>query len=189
MKSQPAPFKPTFESVWALTQELHLAQKETDRIVKETSEAANKTLLAIDKLKETVGGLTNNIGQFAEDYFVNSFQKGEYNFFGEKFDEIKPNRKGVVTDDEYDILLINGKSVCIIETKFKAHIKHIPKVLNKAKTFRLNFPQYQNYNVYLGIASLSFYEELEEECKNKGIAIIKQLGDNVVIIDEGLKTY
>lgn len=204
MKKQSKTSQPTFETVWAALQETDriltekfaetaLLQKENERIWKEqhaeTERIVKETSLGLDKLKETFGGWGNNLGYFAEEYFMNSFKKGEQNFFGEKFDEIKQNRNGMVTNDEYDILLINGRSVCIIETKFKAHVKNIPKLLNKAITFRLNFPQYQNYRIYLGMASLSFYDLLEEECKENGIAIIKQVGDKVVIIDEGLKTY
>jgi len=36
---------------------------------------------------------------------------------------------------------------------------------------------------------MSFYDELEQECMNQGIAIIKQVGDTVVINDEHLKVF
>jgi hypothetical protein len=36
---------------------------------------------------------------------------------------------------------------------------------------------------------MSFYPKLEQECENNGIAIIKQVGDNVIINDKHLKTY
>jgi len=36
---------------------------------------------------------------------------------------------------------------------------------------------------------MSFYEELEVECKKAGIAIVKQVGDMVVINDENLKVF
>jgi hypothetical protein len=85
--------------------------------------------------------------------------------------------------------LVNGKSVGIIEVKFKAHENDIPKVLKKAQTFRVNFPEYENHQVYLGLATLSFYDELENACKDAGIAIIKQVGDTVVIADEHLKVF
>jgi len=45
------------------------------------------------------------------------------------------------------------------------------------------------YMIYLGLATLVFYPELEQECINQGIAIIKQVGDTVVICDEHLKAY
>jgi hypothetical protein len=36
---------------------------------------------------------------------------------------------------------------------------------------------------------MSFYLELEQECTKQGIAIIKQVGDTVVINDAHLKTF
>ena len=143
------------------------------------------------KLEELMGSWANNQGLFAEEYFSNSFYKGKRNFFGEKFDRMENNAKGITEgyQDEYDILLINGKSVGIIEVKFKAHENDIPKVLRKATTFRVNFPNYENHRVYLGLATMAFYPALEQECINQGIAIIKQEGDSVVINDGHLKVF
>ena len=167
----------TPETVWAILQEVAQSQKETDRQIKE--------------LQKTVGGITNNQGFFAEEYFFNSFESGKTNFFGEKFDEIakhlKTRRQGL--EDEYDIVLYNHASVAIIEVKYKAHTKDIPTVLKKAETFRLLFPQYKDFKIYLGLASMSFYTELEQECIEQGIAVIKQIGDKVVINDTNLKAF
>ena len=160
----------TPETVWAILQEVAQSQKE---------------------LQKTVGGWANNHGAFAEEYFFNSFENGKTNFFGEKFDEIAKHLKnrwqGV--EDEYDIVLYNHASVAIIEVKYKANINDIPNVLKKAETFRLLFPQYKDFKIYLGFASMSFYPELEEECINQGIAVIKQVGDTVVINDKNLKVF
>jgi len=167
----------TPESVWVALRELTARQAETDR--------------QIDKVRETLGSWANNHGRFAEEYFFNSFEKGKQNFFGEKFDDIDNDVKGIEKGfkDEYDILMTNGHSVGIVEVKFKAHENDIPKVLKKVKTFRANFPKYKNHKVYLGLATLSFYPELEEECIKQGIAIIKQAGDTVVINDKHLKAF
>ena len=143
------------------------------------------------KMEETMGSWANNIGCFAEEYFTTSFEDGMQNFFGEKFDEIETNVKGIKKGyrDEYDILLINGKSVGIIEVKSKAHENDVPKVLKKAKTFRVNFPEYANHQAYLGLATLVFYPELEQLCIDEGIAVIKLVGDTVVINDGHLKVF
>ena len=143
------------------------------------------------KLEELTGSYANNNGAFAEEYFFNSFEKGQQNFFGEEFDDIDKKVKGIKKGfkDEYDILLINGQSIGIVEIKYKAHEKDVPKVLNKAQTFKVNFPEYENHKVFLGLASMAFYPELEEECKTNGIAIVKQIGENVVIYDEHLKAF
>jgi hypothetical protein len=165
--------------------------KETDRQMKETDRQMKET---DRKMREVFGKMDSwsyNHGCFAEEYFFNSFQKGKQNFFGEKFDEIDKNVKGIKKNfkDEYDILLINGKSAGIVETKFKAHVNDLPEVLRKAETFRVNFPEYANHRIYLGLASMAFYPQLEEECIMQGIAIIKQVGDTVVINDEHLKAF
>jgi hypothetical protein len=201
---------PTFESVWAAMQEsnrfLTERQAETERFLnekfaevaqlqKETERKAEESRADYDrrmqKMEETIGSWANNHGSFAEEYFFNSFEKGQKNFFGKKFDTI---RKGVQStwknvDGEYDIVLYNADSIAIIEVKFKAHENDIKKVLKKAETFKILYPYYKDFKIYLGLASMSFYSELELACIDKGIAVIKQVGDMVVIIDEGLKAY
>jgi len=84
-------------------------------------------------------------------------------------------------------VLFNGKSIAIIEVKFRARDKNIAKLINKAKTFKENFPKFQNHRVYLGLAALTFDKGIEDDCKENGIAIVKQVGENVVIHDEHLK--
>ncbi|MCL2312696.1 MAG: hypothetical protein FWC41_09485 [Firmicutes bacterium] len=165
----------TPESVWAAIQALTEKQTETDRQIK--------------KVNEMLGSWANNHGSFAEEYFINSFEKGKNNFFGERFDDIRQRVTGLKIKDEYDILLINGQSVGIVEVKYKAHENDVDKVLKKAQTFRINYPDYINHQIYLGLASMTFYPELEQECIQKGIAIVKQVGDTVVINDKHLKVF
>ena len=140
-------------------------------------------------ISEQLGGIGNNNGYFAEEFFYNAVEKGSMNFFGEKYDRIMKSIKGKVKPDEYDIIMVNGTSACIIETKYKANETHIEQVLKKAETFRYNFEEYKNRTLYLGLASMAFYQELEEECKRLGIAIIKQVGDAIVVNHEHLKKY
>jgi hypothetical protein len=185
----------TPESIWAILQQTN---ETLDRIGKKQEEAdiqREKDRTDFDQrmreINKTLGGWANNHGFFAEEYFFNSFEKNKRNFFGEKFDKIKDHVKGIKDnfEDEYDILLINGKSIGIVEVKFKAHENDVPKVLRKAETFRVNFPEYKEHKIYLGLATMSFYPELEQECINEGIAVIKQVGDTVVINDKHLKVF
>ena len=170
-------------------------QTETDRQLKETNRQLKEISADFDrrmkKQEEIMGSWSNNHGAFAEEYFFNSFENGKQNFFGEKFDRIRKNVKPLdfKIEDEYDILLINGKSVGIIEVKYKAHENNIPKIIKKAETFRANFPNYANHQIYLGLASMAFYPDLERTCIEQGIAVVKQVGDTVVIYDEHLKVY
>jgi Holliday junction resolvase-like predicted endonuclease len=116
----------TPETVWAILQEVAQSQTETDRRMQETDRR-------MQELQKTVGGITNNQGAFAEEYFFNSFENGKKNFFGEKFDEIAKHLKnrwqGV--EDEYDIVLYNHASVAIIEVKYKAHINNFLSITRR----------------------------------------------------------
>jgi uncharacterized coiled-coil protein SlyX len=163
-------------------------QAETDRQLKESGAAFDRRM---KKMDEQVGSWSNNHGAFAQEYFFNSFENGRNNFFGEKFDDIEEEVKGIEKGfkDEYDILMINGEAVGIVEVKYKAHENDIPKVLRKAQTIRVNFPKFKNHKVYLGLATMAFYPELEEACIKNGIAVVKQMGDTVVINDEHLKAF
>ena len=187
---------PTPESVWAALQETNRILTEMfaeiGRKQAETDRQIDKVNKQIGKVNKMVGGLSNNHGSFAEEYFANSLKKGNNNFFGERYDKllkfelIEDNNK---TKAEYDILLVNCKSVAIIEVKFKVHDKDVERVTQKVKPFRQKFPEYQNHLIYLGLASLVFDEKIENECKKNGIAVIKQSGDAVIIYDENIKTF
>jgi len=172
---------------------------ETDRLMKENDEKFEKRWKKYEeeyqkrmtKMEETMGNWSNNHGSFAEEYFFNSFENEQQNFFGEHFNKIKKHINIVCgkIEDEYDIVMYNDSSVAIVEVKFKAHKNDIPAVIKKAETFRILCPSYKDFKIYLGLASLSFYPELEQECIEHGIAVIKQVGDTVVINDENLKVF
>ena len=189
----------TPDMVWETLQEVAAIHKEVAAIYKEVA-ASYKEIAAdqketgrqIKELKESITGISNSNGLFAEEYFLNSFENGKNTFFGEKFDEIIPNLKTGLNEkikDEYDIVLINGTYIGIIEVKYKGRLDDIPKVISKAQTFRVNYPKYQNHRIYLALATMIFNQRLEDECKKKGIAIVKQVGDTVVMNEENLKVY
>jgi len=161
-----------------------LAKREADR--KRSEAVFNRRMRKLDEL---IGGVGNSNGAFAEEYFFNSFEKGKTDFFGECFDEIEKNMEGDETDDEFDVVMINGQSVGIVEVKYKGKVKNVPKILQKADAFRLNFPEYANHRIFLGMASMSFTPDVEQACTENGIAIIKQVGDKVIINDKHIKAF
>jgi len=200
----------TRESVWESFREAERLRKESearfehemavsraafDRRMTESDAAFEKSCAEFDKrmaeLRRHIDGMSKSNGLFAEDYFFNSFERGQQTFFGEKFDDIRRNVSTLVigSKDEYDIVMLNGKSVGIVEIKYRARKDDIAQIIRKAKTFRSNFPNYRKHQLYLALASLTFSQQLEGECIKKGIAIVKQVGDTVVINDKHLKIY
>jgi hypothetical protein len=57
------------------------------------------------------------------------------------------------------------------------------------RTFRTNFPEHNKKKLYLAMASLSFHPLTEKACSDSGIAIMKQVGNTVVVSDENLKVF
>jgi hypothetical protein len=193
-------FAKTDEKIEKLTEQQAKTDQHLDKLSLEMDKRQAKTDQQIDKLTINVnnlntetGGIGGSMGSFAEEYFYNSFAQGKRNFFGENFDEIKKNVPGgernTEYDDEYDIVLYNCKSIGIIEVKFKARTLNIKKTIDKVNTFRAVYPEYANHQIYLAIAAMSFFEGVEDKFKEKGIAIVKPLGDKIIIYEDDMKAY
>ena len=186
LKEVTSEVKVMFAEVKVMFSEVAARQAATDRQIEKVSKQIERT----DKM---MGGMSNNNGLFAEEYFFSSLDKGEKILLGEKFDNLikaklieDENNK---TKGELDMILLNGTSAAIIEVKFRVREKSVEKVKKKVKPFRDKFPEYRNHRLYLGLASLVFDEVVEKDCRENGIAVIKQVGDSVVIYDENLKTF
>jgi hypothetical protein len=62
-------------------------------------------------------------------------------------------------------------------------------ILEKVRTFRAVYPKYANHKIYLALAAMSFFEVVEDKCKDYGIAIVKPLVCNIIVCEDDLKTY
>jgi len=160
--------------------------------IEKTTKAVEETTKTAKETSKLVGGIANSNGDVAETYFVNSFAKNLY-FAGQEFDShsanLEKNIKRLNLKAQYDLVLYNCTSVAIIEIKYKAKEENIEQVLKKAKTFKQLFPEYASYNIYLGLAGLHVEPSAERKAIKQGIAVIKQVGDNMVINDKHLKVF
>jgi len=170
--------------------------KETDRVIKESNVEIKKILkessLQVKELGRNIGGISNSNGEMAEEYFYNSF-KADTTFANEKFDMVEKNSKRSRGDieGEFDIVLLNGKSVAVIEVKYSAKPDNIriDKLIERVDIFKKLYPEYKNHNIYLGVAAMSFKSGLETKLHNAGIATIKQIGKKMVVFDKNVKVF
>jgi len=143
-------------------------------------------------MQRDIGGVSNSNGAVAESYFINSFAKS-MSFAGQEYDAIDSNIRRKIKKNnlqaEYDLVLYNCSSIVIIEIKYKADKDDVESLLHKAPVFKQLFPQYVNYDLYLGLAALHIDDITEKESLKQGIAVIKQVGDAVVINDAQLKVF
>ena len=180
---------------------LEESRVEFDKRMKESDEKFDQKLeksnaehdKRMKNLDEMIGGMGNSNGMFAEEFFFNAIDNGDKKLFGEQFYECLSSSKRYNKDNrkknEQDVLLVNDDSLALIEVKYKARKEDIQKIINRLPNFRTLFPEYKKHRIFLGLAAMSFDKGVEDESIKEGIAIIKQVGDTVVISDENLKTF
>jgi len=171
--------------------QLNKTDKELNKLKEaqlKTDEQLNKTDKKLDKIASLVGSISNNQGDVTEEYFINSLE--EYLRIGTiDFDYVIPNfiaKKGHNKLVEYDILLVNGESIAIVEVKYKAHIKDLEKLPQKIEQLK-NLPQYKNYKVYAGIATFYATNNLITKAKEMGYFILQRKGDVIITHSNHLK--
>lgn len=188
-------------SVFVAQKELAEQQKRTDKQLAKTDAQLAKTdaqlaktdaQLAetsrkLDRLGELVGGISNNQGDIAEEFFYRSFIKNPV--LGTiRFDSVSRNLNNQIGNlqDEYDLVLTNGDALAIIEVKAKAHVNDLEQMINRKM---VNFPKlfkvYRDYHHYAGIATLVTNPELIEKAKELGLFLLTQQGDHTAIVQQG----
>jgi hypothetical protein len=181
-----------------LIKELREEQKETDRmmqensrLIKELREEQKETARQIKELGIQIGGINDNIGYHAEQFFQDVFKR-KLEFGRVKYDEMIPNLihkdKGIKI--EFDIVLLNGSSIALIEVKNRIHPSFVKELAEeRIEKFRKYFPRYNDYSAYLGIAGFSFSDEVLGQASKYGVGIAKQVGEGVEIEANNLRAY
>ncbi|MCL1945637.1 MAG: hypothetical protein FWF51_00590 [Chitinivibrionia bacterium] len=176
--------------------EMREQQKENAKLQEETAKKLDKLGEYVYAVNTSVEGMKKSSGDVAEEYFFNSLEKTK-TLGGVHFDSVERNWKssislenGKTLDGEYDIVLINKDSMGIVEVKFKVSRKDVENLAKKqVESFKRIFPNYSKYKFYLGIGSMSFNKQAEDEAKKLGVGIFKLNGDAVEIYDKNLKVY
>jgi hypothetical protein len=153
------------------TKEIKEAQRKTDEQLKRTDEK-------LERVGIRVGNISNNQGDVAEEYFFNSLQK-DLRLGSIKFDIIDKNtlRRVGNLQDEFDIILINGESVALIEVKYKVHPNDVEKLEKKIKNFRKLFPIYKDFKLYAGLAGFVIPQDVFKTMYEKGYFILQRKGE------------
>jgi len=218
MKSKtPSPPKTTYEKVLKLVQENAKDRKESAKDRKESAKDRKESAKERKKISEYIkamqeqgdrdrkkidesikamhrelGGISNSNGEVAEAYFINSFSNC-MQFAGQSYDgyfaNLKKKNRLINLQGEYDLVLFNCASVVVIEIKYNADKKDVEMFVEKAPIFKQLFPEYAGCDLYLGLAAFHINKGAEKESIKQGIAIIKQVGDTMVINDEHLKVF
>jgi hypothetical protein len=182
-----AKFKAQSDAVFA---RLQAVQEKTEAQMAKTDAKILKTDAKLEKLLAMYGGVSENLGAAAEEFFYNSLQDCPI-VAGIKYESIRQNT-GVGTPNnfaEIDLWLENGASVAIIEVKHKVHPKALDQLERQMQRVREFCPEYKNYQLYGGIAGFSIPDEVVEEAKARGMFILKCKGDILLTDASNMKSF
>jgi len=159
--------------------ELRESQQTTDIQMKKTDEQIKRNEAKLTKIVVLVGNIGNNQGDVAEEFFYNSLEDKK-DLAGVHYDFIDKNWKSSTKNlcDEFDIVMVNGKDIAIIEVKYKAHEADLEKLLTKKQTnFKELFPLYKDYTHHLALASFYMPQELKEKALENNVIVLQRKGD------------
>ena len=140
------------------------------------------------KLESTMNNLGFNIGMGVEEMFLNGL-KDNPTLNGIHFENVYDNVK-IINEKgndatEIDILMLNGTSVGLIETKHRFNKEDLQKFIEK------QFPMFKKYggtslreNIYLYIAGLSFDKDVILNAKKAGVGVLHLKNDIIKVEGE-----
>ena len=99
---------------------------------------------------------------------------------GEPFEIIhsgfRTSRAGI--EETYDLVLFNKDTVFIFEVNERVHFKDIEKLIHrKGDNFPLLFPEYREFQRYLGLATFSIEDAMLQEALDRGVTVLQRRGD------------
>ena len=146
--------------------------------------------IQLAETKRILSGIGINLGDAAEDFFGNTLQEKK-KLGNIQFDAVALQlkaHKGKV-QDEFDIVMYNGHAIGLVEVKHKVHPSDIEKLVSaKLPNFRKLFPQYADFDFYLGIAGMSIPNTAADLAEKSGLAVLRQKGD-VLLMNTNLKAF
>ena len=187
---------PTVEEIMAMFAESAKRSAEIDARIDKLTQHVAKNDEKFAKMRKELGGIGDSNGFFAEDAIYESLYERKM-FGGVKFGCVSRGMKGELElpngeyiKGEYDVVLINSTSAAIVEAKYRVRKKDLDRLLTvQLPRFKLIFPVYATFKVYLGLGGMSFESGVEEEALQSGVGTLKLCGEAVVINDKNVKAW
>lgn len=173
----------TFEKVWKMFQEtkqmMRELSKEADRRFKETERIVRNN-------SKIIGGIGNNIGEAAEEYFRAALEKKK-ELAGIKIEHVNHlSRKGKNFEGEYDAVLFGKDTLIVVEVKHKLTREDVLWFINKSlPTFKPLFPEYSDYKVLGAVAAMSAQKTAVKLAMKRGLLVVAQAGQQISLLNPG----
>ncbi|MFO7145084.1 hypothetical protein B9T16_28350 [Arthrospira sp. PCC 8006] len=149
--------------------------RETERIIKQQNE----------KLNQELGKLGNRLGEFVEwqvrPAVVQLFQKRGI-AVNEFHGDLSVKRFGEAL--EIDLLVVNSDQAILVEVKSKLSQTDIDEHLERLEKFKRLMPRYSDVKAMGAVAGMVVPEEVARYGYRRGLFVLAQSGDSVVILND-----
>ena len=154
-------------------------------------EAERKELrLSFKKLNKIIGDYGLSSGREAEFNFQLALKRNHLLCAGIQFDTLKYNVQKTKKSREYDIVLVNGSYVALIEVKRTVSIDDINTlILEQALSFRSDFPEYADKKLICFIATYVAIDAIVAMADLVGVGLILKNGFKLKEIIPTLKEF
>lgn len=180
----------TLDDIYALFQtsqaEADRRFAEADRRAAESKAEADRSLAELKRLVDNttraVDGLTTRWGQFVE----NLVEPAVLRLFQERGIDVqevtrrmRSQRRGA--EMEIDIFAVDGDVAVAVEVKSRLSHQDVEYFLGSLSRFKQSFPHYADYQIYGAVAAIEIDEGVDRFAYQRGLFVIKQTGDTVMI--------
>jgi hypothetical protein len=173
-----------------LVASLAVGQAKSDDKIAALAESSAKSEAKLDRLSAMYGGVSDNQGSAAEEFFFNSLNESKQ-IGNIHFDEVLPKVYGgkIGAQQEYDLVLLNGDSAAIVEVKYKVHPSSLEQLQKQLSLFKIHFPEHKNMKLYGGVAGFSVPDEVTEQAHASGYFVLKRQGETFAVDAQVMKVF
>ena len=167
-----------------------LVRAEAEKRLARTEALVAETSRKLKSIGEQFAGFTTNQGDVAEAFFFNGLLASP-EIGGIHFDRVssKVLVGSASKKTEFDIVMVNGASVAIIEVKVKPHENDLIQIQTQIDKYKTLFPEHKNFKVYGGIAGLAVPENVQKKARELGFFVLEQQGKVVSSATEGMRAH
>jgi hypothetical protein len=203
----------TADDVWRLLAELVTAQKETDRLFKESEhrfqeteriikeqsqetdrrfqeterilkEESQETDRQITRLSKEIGNLGGKWGRFVENMVAPACETLFLNR-GIPVHQVSQRVKKRLDGKilEIDVLVTNENHVLVVEVKSSLSVDDVKELIKNLTEFRQFFPEYSQKQLYGAVAGIEIEEGADKYAYRQGLFVLAQSGESVAILN------
>ena len=163
-----------------ISQESAARQARIDRQLEKNAQQLAILEEKVTRVCGRVGSQANNQGSATEEFFISGLSHSMF-LNGIPYDQLFPRvvieGKNGTQLGEFDMVLLNGKSVAFIEVKYRMQPSDVDKVVNQQiDQFRNLLPHFKDRKLYAGVAAMSYHPEALEKAREAGLIVLRQRG-------------